>query len=199
MGRIGWTFVSILLCGSLLAAEYFHSWYPLLQHASKLDKASAIVLLAGACEERTPRAASLYHAKYAPIILLTNDGVRRGWSREHDRNLYSIEMSEIELVRRGVPLQSIVKLPYRRSGTVYDAMAVRDYLVQKKMDSIIIVTSDYHSSRALWIFEQVLRKIPHRINFVEVESSKLSVIAFLQEFSKGVYFFLQFYVFGAAF
>jgi uncharacterized SAM-binding protein YcdF (DUF218 family) len=118
-------------------------------------KADAIVLLAGNYKERAPTAAALYRKSYAPVILLTNDGVFSSWSAKYGRNLYQVEWTEEDLVRLGVPRKSIVKLPFYGSSTMHDALAVRRYALTYRLKKIIIVTSDYHMPRALWTFRKV--------------------------------------------
>ena len=121
-----------------------------------LVKSDAIVILAGNRQERTPKAAELYLRGYAGLIILTNDGVRAGWSKKHGRNLYQVERAEEELVKSGVPRQRIITLPYYRSGTVYDALAVKRFVAAKAIKSLILVTSDFHARRTLWTFRNVL-------------------------------------------
>jgi len=135
-----------------------------------LENADAIVILAGTYEERVPPAAALYRTGHYQRILLPNDGIRKGWSRELQRSFYGIEQSEAALIRQGVPRQAIVKLPYYKSGTVYDALAVRDYIITHDIRSIVLVTSDYHTRRAHWIFERVLRHLPVTIAVVPAQS-----------------------------
>src|SRR5689334_17238322 len=67
------------------------------------ERADAIVVLAGSHQERVPAAAMLFRGGYAPLIILTNDGVRGGWSRKYQRNLYQVERAEEMLVDSGVP------------------------------------------------------------------------------------------------
>lgn len=160
--------------------------------ASPIKKSAAIVLLAGNFQERAPVAASLHRAGYAPRILLTNDGVRKGYYREYDRNLYAIEATAVELLKLGVPRQAIVLLPFRKSGTVYDALAVKEYLVGEKLDSIILVTSDYHVRRACWIFHRVLRPLPVSISTVPAVSGTLPLWKAALEPIKLVYYLVRF-------
>lgn len=157
-----------------------------------LKKSEAIVLLAGSYEERAPVAVSLYQAGYAGRILLTDDGVRRGWSREHQRNLYAIERSEIDLVKRGVPLQAIVRLPFMKSGTVYDAFAVKEYVLKHKIRSILLVTSDYHTRRSLWIFQRMLRQLPVRITIAAASSNAALFPEIVLEYIKLAYYQVRF-------
>lgn len=139
-----------------------------------VDKADALVVLAGDSAERVPAAAVLYKEGSAPTIILTNDGVRSGWSKKHQRNLYSIEWNEEALLESGVRPQDIIKLPFYRSGTIYDALTTRTYVEKARLKSIMIVTSDYHTKRSLWTFRHVFQNNPVTLNIYPVKSGTKS-------------------------
>jgi len=120
----------------------------------------AIVLLAGDHHERAPVAAALYKAGYAPMVLLTNDGVLGGWSGKYGRNLSLVEWTEEKMVSLGVPRARIVKLPFHGSATMQDAFAVKRYVLEHGLKKIVIVTSDYHLRRAMWTFRKAFHGSP---------------------------------------
>ncbi len=157
-----------------------------------VQNAEAIVLVAGAYEERSPLAVSLFKTGNAKSLVIVNDGVRRGWSREHQRNLYTTERAEIDLLQQGIPRPSIVILPFLTSGTVHDAAAVRDYIAKNNIRSILLVTSDYHSRRTLWIFQKVLRQLPVSIGIEPARSSFSSFPEIVLEYLKWVYYLIRF-------
>lgn len=159
-------------------------------------QADAIVLLAGRYEERMPAALARFHAGKYGRILLTDDGVRRGWSREHQRNLYTTERGVYDLVRQGVPRQSIAALPFFASGTVYDALAVKEYVLRNNIRSILLVTSDYHTRRSLWIFQRVFRQTPVTVAVVAVPSSAALFPDILLEYIKCGYYQVRFGLFN---
>lgn len=156
------------------------------------EKPEAIVLLAGNYEERAPLALSLYRAGIAGRILLTNDGVRRGWSQEHQRNLYTTERDTEDLVKQGVPRQSIVALPFLKSGTFYDALAVRDYVVKHNIRSILVVTSDYHTRRSFWIFRRVLQPLLVEIGVEPARSTVKFFPEIAMEYIKFAHYLIRF-------
>lgn len=170
-------------------------WFSFVSYKT-LAQSDALVLLAGNMETRTPAAAALYHQKHAPKLLLTNDGVLSRWSPKHQRNLYNIEWTQEMLTRSGVPATSIIKLPYAASGTVHDARAVRAYLQSHPVNSLLLVTSDYHANRALWVFKRVLHDMPVRIDVAASESGWSSVVPILLEPLKQVYYRIRFGWFG---
>ena len=139
-----------------------------------------MVLLGGDFSERAPMAAELFAKQSAPLVLLANDGVRSGWSKKHQRNLYAIERSEELLVQLGVPRESIIKLPYYKSGTIYDALAVKKYASENGLRSLHLVTSDYHVYRTLWVYKQVFRGMPITMTVTGAPSSSISFSRFME-------------------
>lgn len=117
-----------------------------------LARADAVVVLSGssAYVERTRRAAELFHEGRAPLILLTNDNTRGGWSSAQQRNPYFVERATDELRKAGVPAEKIKIVPGLASGTRDEATILRGYVLSEGLRSILVVTSAYHSRRALW-------------------------------------------------
>jgi uncharacterized SAM-binding protein YcdF (DUF218 family) len=157
-----------------------------------LQNADAIVLLAGSYEERAPAAADIFLSGNAKCIILANDGVRRGWSSEYQRNLFSIERSEEALVKRGVPRQSIIRLPFLKSGTIYDALAVRDYVVRYSIHSILLVTSDYHTRRTLWTFQKIFQQLSVTVGIEPVRTPSIFYPSIMLEYIKFAYYLIRF-------
>jgi len=171
---------------------------PLFVVSSPIPTAITIVLLAGNYEERVPVVADLYLKVKAEKIVVNNDNVRRGWSSKHQRNLYAIERSEELLVQLGVPRESIIKLSYYKSGTIYDALAVKKYASEHGLKSLHLVTSDYHAYRALWVFKRVFRGLPVTISISSAPSPFISIPRLIEPI-KIVYYWLRFGIAESAF
>ena len=124
---------------------------------SDLARADAIVVLAGSATylERTDWAARLYKEGRAPVIILTNDSVLGGWSATEQRNPMFIELAVGELRRKGVPAEKIKTISEAVSSTYEEALHLREYAINHGLRSILIVTSSYHSRRALWTLRRV--------------------------------------------
>ncbi|HEU4833259.1 MAG TPA: YdcF family protein [Pyrinomonadaceae bacterium] len=135
-----------------------------------LDKADAIVVLGGSAtyKERTHEAARLLHEGRAPLILITNDNMRGPWSSAEQRNLYYYERSFEELEKAGVRPQNIEVAATPAASTYEEAQVVREYAQQRGLHSMLIVTSAYHSRRALWVFSRVFRDTGISIGLVSV-------------------------------
>ena len=125
---------------------------------ARLAQADAIVVLAGANSytERAQQAARLFRAGAAPLILLTDDRQQAGWSQREERNPYFVEGAVRELERLGVPPAAIRILPDRVASTHDEAIALGLDSSEHHVHRLLIVTSAYHSRRALWIFRRVL-------------------------------------------
>ncbi len=123
----------------------------------QLPTADAIIVLSGsaAYKERTLKAAELYKQGVAQRIFITDDGERGGWSRDERRNMPFVELGRRELVANGVAPESITTLPGQVAGTDQEAKALADEIALRPIGSIVIVTSAYHTRRALRTFEQI--------------------------------------------
>lgn len=145
----------------LVAAAWMLAWIGarLLVVTVKLEHADAVVVLSGSSTyvERTRWAAQVFKEGRTPRIIVTNDGLQGGYSIEQDRNPFFVERAVAELKNAGVPPDRIEILPVARENTHQEAMLLRDYSVQHNLRTLAIVTSAYHSRRALWTFEQAFR------------------------------------------
>ena len=124
-----------------------------------LDHADAIIVLSGSAvyKERTRKAAELYKQGVAPRIFITDDGAHAGWSRDERTNTPFVVLEQRELIANGVLPVSITVLPGKVSGTDYEAKALAGELAARPMGAVLIVTSGYHTRRALKTFETILK------------------------------------------
>lgn len=125
--------------------------------SAELPRADAIVMLSGssAYVERTRYAAALWHAGRAPRIVLTNDGLRGGWSQSEQRNPFFVERATAELQHNGVSAAQIEVVPGGVTNTYTEAVALRMHAQARGWRSLLIVTSGYHARRAWWTFRRV--------------------------------------------
>jgi uncharacterized SAM-binding protein YcdF (DUF218 family) len=143
---------------------------------AELPQADALAVVSGSENyvERTRLAAELYAAGRAPRVILTNDNQQAGWSSAEQRNPYYVELEEAELVRAGVPPEKIEKLMQPVSSTHDEAVALRDYAAAEGLRSVIVVTSPYHSRRALWTLQHVFQGSGVRIGLYTPETGEQS-------------------------
>ena len=123
-----------------------------------LENADAIFVMGGSATyiERNQKAAALYQQGLAPKILLTNDGTRGGWNKKAQKNPYFVELARAELVSQDVPENVIETLPGTVAGTDDEAELLVKTAREQNLKSVLLVTSAYHTRRALRTFEKVL-------------------------------------------
>ena len=142
-----------------LCAWWFVAWgaAKLLIVAAPLEHADAIMVLSGSAVimERAQFAAQLYKEGRAPKIILTNDNQQSSWSSAEQRNPFYYERAVDLLTGAGVPQAAIEILPQPVSGTYEEMSLLRDHAREQRLKSILVVTSAYHSRRALWTLRQV--------------------------------------------
>lgn len=145
--------VTSVLLWSLLAWGAAHA----LIVRKELEHADSIVVLAGSAtyEERVRHAAQLFKEGRAPRIILTNDNERGPWSDAREENPLYVELAAQELQRLGIPSQQIEAISPLGEGTRSEALRLRDYAEGQNLGSLLVVTSAYHSRRALWILRSV--------------------------------------------
>ena len=119
--------------------------------------AEAIVMLSGSAtfHERAQHAAQLYKEGRAGKIILTNDNLKSGWSEAEQRNPFYYERAKQELIQSGVSEQNIEVLMDPILGTYHEVCVIKLYCESHNIHSIVVVTSGYHSRRALFTFRKV--------------------------------------------
>lgn len=124
---------------------------------SEIPGADAIVVMAGSSTylERTREAAKLVGERRAPIVALTNDNIRSGWSVESQTNPLFVERAADDLRRQGVSPNEIEAVPGAVTSTYDEARSIRDYAQRRGWHAIIVVTSAYQSRRASWTLHRV--------------------------------------------
>lgn len=132
-----------------------------------------IVLLMGSGPDRMLGAVDLYQAGYGNKIVMVRNMVkgydlvlRKGVKIPHDT-----DVAKMVAVQLGVPQQNIVILPGDALSTQDEARRVRDYLRDNKdIDSLIVVTSKYHSGRAKKIFVRAMSSLDREIRVLSCPS-----------------------------
>ena len=132
-----------------------------------LEKADAILVLSGSSTfiERCDKAAELFRAGKTAKIFLTNDGLRGGWSRRDERNLFIWESAQRQLTKQSVAAEAIEVLPQTVEGTRDEAVLLVKLAKERNLNSILLVTSGYHSRRTLWVFEKTAAENDLQIEF----------------------------------
>ena len=150
--RRWWIFV--LVCVAWVSGAWFAASNLIVSRP--LEHADAIVVLSGSgtFTERTRKAAQLYRAGVARTVIITNDNRQGGWSKVEQRNPYYYERAIAELLMEGVSAADIVVLPDVVHSTHDEVVALRKHAQAVPLKSMVIVTSAYHSRRALSAMEK---------------------------------------------
>ncbi len=123
-------------------------------------KADAIWVLGGSSvyQERTQKAAELYQQGVSDKIFVIDDNSRGGWNDGEKRNIPYFELSKRELIKNGVDEKAIEIVKPIGDGTNYEATLFAEKSQNNAIKSLLLVTSEYHTRRALWTFEHLVNK-----------------------------------------
>jgi uncharacterized SAM-binding protein YcdF (DUF218 family) len=146
----------VLLCLVVFCAVLYLVRGPILRFVAEswivedpLGKADALVVLSddNFYADRATRTAELLREGKAPLIVASGRRLRP--------NAGIAELMEHDLIERGVPKEKIVRLPHDADSTKEEAEAVLKFAKERKWRSLIVVTSNYHTRRARYIFRRV--------------------------------------------
>lgn len=148
IARRRWKWIVGSLAATVLLLAVGAGCFPhqVLWVESHVAQADYIVVLGGASGERADRAAELFQQKAAPRIIVTGTG--------------DCEGNKLLLINRGVPEQ-VIELECKANSTRENAQFTVPLLRAHGAERVILVTSWYHSRRALACF----RKYGHGMVF----------------------------------
>ena len=100
--------------------------------------------------DRATRASQVYRQGLAPVVVASGRRLRP----------YAgiAELIEHDLMERGVPKDKILRVAHDADNTREEAIALAQVASQKKWRSVIVVTSNFHTRRARYIFSHVFPK-----------------------------------------
>ncbi|HEY0702190.1 MAG TPA: YdcF family protein [Candidatus Acidoferrales bacterium] len=145
--------IFILVVGAVL----YLARVPLLRLAGEFwvvdeppETSDVIVVLSGDNydAERATRAAALFKSGMAPRVLATGRALRSYAT--------TTDLMKHDLQEHGVPAAAIVELTHKADNTRDEAVAVSQFVVAHGWKKIILVTSNYHTRRAQYIYEHTL-------------------------------------------
>jgi uncharacterized SAM-binding protein YcdF (DUF218 family) len=146
-----------LLCVAAICAAIYLARHPLMRFAAEswvvedtLEKSDAIVVLGddNFYADRATRAVELYRQGLAPLVVAGGRRLRPYAA--------AAELIQHDLVERGVPRESVLVFPYDAADTLGVAQAIAALTAEKRWHRIIIVTSNYDTRRARYIFLHVI-------------------------------------------
>ena len=151
------SFISLPHLGTYLVAE------------GDLAEADAMVILMGSLPARTLEGADVYRDGFVRDVILVETYVE---SEEllADRGVQVPGQAELvrdALTQMGVPESRIEILSGRARSTLDEAQAICAYLAEKEgINSLVLVTSSFHSRRTLIIFERSCNSLDREIELI---------------------------------
>ena len=97
--------------------------------------------------DRATKAAQLYREGMAKIVVASGRRLRP--------NAGICELMEHDLIERGVPKENILRVVHESDNTREEAQALVRIAAERKWRKVIVVTSNYHTRRARYIFRKV--------------------------------------------
>lgn len=146
----------VLLCFAVFLLALYLVRHPLMRFAAEtwvIDQptghADAILVLGddNFYADRATHAADLFRHGVAPVVVASGRRLRP--------NAGIVELMEHDLTERGVPKEKIVPCVHDADSTREEAIALAYLAVAQHWKSVIIVTSNYHTRRARYIFSRV--------------------------------------------
>ena len=153
-GGIIFRLLTFLLLVLLLAGAYALR-HPLLHLVGRfwviddpLTHADAIIVIGDDSfnGDRAARAAELFRGGWAPVVVASGRRLRS----------YAgiAELIARDLASHGVPASAIVTFDHDAPDTLAEAAALRPFVAGKHWHNVVIVTSNYHTRRARFIFRK---------------------------------------------
>jgi|SRR5579862_1051979 len=155
-GGIIFRLLSLLAICAVVGVIYF-AWHPLLRAAAsfwivqdRIEPADIIIVIGDDdfTADRAKEAAALFHAGWAPQILASGRMLRPYAS--------IADYMARDLQSEGVPASAILRFSHRADNTREEAEGLGVLAEQKGWRRILLVTSNYHTRRARYIFRKVL-------------------------------------------
>jgi uncharacterized SAM-binding protein YcdF (DUF218 family) len=146
----------VLLCLAVFCFLVYLVRHPIMRFAAETwvinepaSHADAIIVLSddNFYADRATRAAELSRQEVASVVVASGRRLRphAGFG----------ELIEHDLIERGVPKDKVLRFEHDESDTVGEAEALAKLAQQKHWSSVIIVTSNYHTRRARYIFGKI--------------------------------------------
>jgi uncharacterized SAM-binding protein YcdF (DUF218 family) len=147
--------VLIVLCG--LAGMIYLVRHPLSTLAARfwivqdrITPADAIIVIGDDdfAGDRAAEAAELFRAGWAPQVVASGRMLRPYAS--------VADLIAKDLQSRGVPASAVVRFSHRANDTREEAEALKILIAERNWRRIVVVTSNFHTRRARYIFRRVL-------------------------------------------
>ena len=152
-------FVRIVAAAIVLAALSLVAFLPYagryLVYQDPLEKADAVVVLAGARVQRWLEGADLFREGWAPHIVLSPGIIEDAEVRVRGMGIRfptDAELARDAMLQMNIPAAAITTLPGSLDNTAQEAAAVHELATARHWSRVIVVTSKYHTRRARFAF-----------------------------------------------
>jgi len=124
-------------------------------------EADAIVVLMGSIPDRVVHGVDLYRQGYADSLVMIRTREYEDYEIMEQLKLEipgTVDINKDIALQLDMPKEDIIVLDYGSDSTYDEAVAVKEYLgvEAREKETMIVVTSKYHSARSKKIFERVL-------------------------------------------
>jgi uncharacterized SAM-binding protein YcdF (DUF218 family) len=133
----------------------------------ELQESDMIVVLMGSVYDRILEAADLYDEGYSDRIVMVNSciTVKDIFIKRGIKVYGNILLSKMAATDLGIPEEDVLILEGNSRSTKDEALTIREYIKNnREIESIILVTSKYHSGRAKKIFKKALNVLDREID-----------------------------------
>ena len=154
-GGVVGTLIGLLFLAAFCFLIYF-ARHPIMRYAAgswivdaPAAHADALLLLGddNFYADRATRAAELIRQGVAPVVVASGRRLRP--------NAGIAELLEHDLIERGVPKEKILPFAQDAESTEEEARSLAKFSAEHHFRSVIVVTSNYHTRRARYIFQNV--------------------------------------------
>jgi uncharacterized SAM-binding protein YcdF (DUF218 family) len=157
-GQRGGILFSLLFLAfvALLCVVVYVARYPLMRFAAQSwimddppEHADAILVIGSDnfYGDRATRATELYRQGWAPLVVASGKRLRPAAD--------VATLVEHDLIERGVPREKIVRYAHDAESTREEAEGLLKIAAERHWKSVMVVTSNYHTRRARYIFQKV--------------------------------------------
>jgi uncharacterized SAM-binding protein YcdF (DUF218 family) len=159
-------------------------------------KSDAICILLGDFRVRPLRAAELYLRGFAPFVLIAD------YPEDMFYGSLESQLAQIITQRAGVPADRLIRIRGIVTSTEQEARFYRTYAEENQLQSLLIVTSSFHTRRSRWIFERVFEGSGIRLSFAAARQpyidesnwfrSDEGLVTYFSETLKTVYYYIRY-------
>jgi uncharacterized SAM-binding protein YcdF (DUF218 family) len=129
-----------------------------LIYEDPLQNADAIAVLNGGFPHRLLEAIDLYQAGHAPLIIVSRGTELIGYQYVRQLGIdvpEEPEYSKMVILKKGLPEEALIILENRIDSTEQELKQLYQFLTERKMDRVILVSSKYHTRRVMKYFNRI--------------------------------------------